>query len=269
MNTIKNLAKVTLPAILFLIIGGACNQASTQPPIYGTKIQYDQGQPLSFPDVTLEFVGKREAPLSDNYPQGITFYDFKVYQGNQAQLVSWSAGTGDIGPTLFELSGNKFVLELAMSDTLGSLDVDELVLWQEVIPTAEVLTATPTPTPTLPTPTPLPPIEFTLDRPFTLSLNQYGRLQSSELGIELYQIEDYRCPQQEICESEGEADISIFVWKTNIEPVEFGLSTDPAANRSMVPYDEYQIQLLTLEPYPETSEGIAPQDYRATFVVSK
>lgn len=57
-------------------------------------------------------------------------YDFKVYQGSQSQLISWSSGTGDIGPTLFELAGNRYALELAMSDKLGILDENELVLWR-------------------------------------------------------------------------------------------------------------------------------------------
>ena len=271
MNTVKNIAKSTLPVILLLIIVTACNRAATQPPTYGEKIQYTQGEPLTFPNITLEFVGKREAPLSSDYPQGMTFYDFKVYQDSQAKLISWSAGTGDIGPILFELDGNSYALELAMSDELGSLAENELVLWQEAIPATEAPIATPGPTPALPTPTASPPLNITLDEPFSLSLNQYGRVDSTELGVEFYEIvEDTRCPQQEICESPGEARITIFVWKTNIEPIEYSLNTDPADNKNTVSYDEYQIHLLSLDPYPETLDpGIAPQDYRATFVVSK
>ncbi|MCB0193465.1 MAG: hypothetical protein KDJ65_16070 [Anaerolineae bacterium] len=34
-------------------------------------------------------------------------------------------GTGDIGPTLFELAGNKYALELAMSDKLGNIAPQE------------------------------------------------------------------------------------------------------------------------------------------------
>ena len=261
LNNVQSVAKIMLLAVLLPILVVACNRAATQPPMYGVKIQYAQGQPLNFPDVTLEFVGKREAPISADYPQGMTFYDFKVYQGTQAKLISWSAGTGDIGPTLFELAGNSYALELAISTELGSLAEDELVLWQEAISATEAPTAIPGPTPVLPTPTASPPISITLDEPFSLSLNQYGRLESTELGVEFYEIvEDTRCPQQEICESEGWARITVYVWKTNIEPIEYGLNTDPAANKSAISYDEY----------PETSEpGIAPQDYRATFVVSK
>jgi len=343
-----------------------------QPPIYGVNIHYAQGQPLNFPDITLEFVGKREAPTSSEYPRSMTFYDFKVYQSSRVQLVSWSAGTGDIGPTLFELAGNRYALELAMSDKLGALGEDELVLWREIIPAAEAPSATPlptpdgppreaqdyydkglaqfaaglneeavasftraitldpmyieayqlrgnayrqlgrydlaradyrqvlvlhpqpdihaavtaalqeiaqaktiaptpTPTPALPTPMPSPPVKITTDQPFSLALHQYGRLDSTGLGIKLYEIiEDTRCPRQVLCESEGWARISIYVWKTNIEPIECVLNTSPTTKKNVVPYDEYQIRLLRLDPYPETPEpDIAPQDYRATFIVSK
>ena len=370
MDIVKGITKVALATGLLLSVAVACNPVSTQAPTYGVKVQYAQGQPLNFPDVTLEFVGKRESPGSSVYPRSMVYYDFKAYQGSRAQLVSWTAGTGDIGPALFELAGNRYALELAMSDKLGPLAEDELVLWREAIPATEAPLATPMPTPpsppreaqdyydkgfaqfaaglpeeavasftqaialypmyieayqfrghayrelgrydlaradyeqvlvlepqpeiqatvtaalrelpeaktvaptptqALPTPASLPPVKITLGQPFTLALNQYGRLESTGLGVEFYQVvEDTRCPRQVMCESAGWARIAIFVWITNIEPIEFIMNTDPAANKSVVLYDEYQIQLLGLEPYPETSvTDIAPQDYRATFVVSK
>ena len=267
--TLKHITKASLSIVLLFMTAAACND-TVPAPFYGEKIHYAQGEALNFPDLTIEFVGKREAPITSDYPQGMTFYDFKVYQGTQAQLISWSAGTGDIGPTLFELAGNRYALELAMSDELGSLAEDELVLWQEAIPVTEAPTASPVPTEIPPSPEPLPPISMILDQPFTLAINQYGRLESTELGIEFYElVDDTRCPQQETCASEGEASIVVYVWKTNIEPVEYGLNTNPAADKNSITYDEYQIQLLTVEPYPETSEtSISLQAYRATFVIS-
>ena len=130
LHIVKNITKITSTTVLLLITVVACNRASTQQPRYGVKVQYAQGQPLNFPDVTLEFVGKRKFPPSDYYPRSMYSYDFKVYQGSQSQLISWSSGTGDIGPILFELAGNKYALELAMSDKLGILDEHELVLWR-------------------------------------------------------------------------------------------------------------------------------------------
>ncbi len=150
LHIVKAIARIALATVPVLTMVVACDRASAQPPTYGAKVRYAQGQPLNFPDVTLEFVGKRESPPSSDYPRSMTFYDFKVHQGSQAQLVSWTAGTGDIGPTLFELAGNRYALELAISDKLGSLDQDELVLWREAIPAATARVATPTPTPASP-----------------------------------------------------------------------------------------------------------------------
>jgi tetratricopeptide (TPR) repeat protein len=371
LHIVKDITKITLTAVPFLIMAVACNRATTQPPIYGERVQYAEGQPLNFPDVTLEFVGKRKAPGSADYPRGMTFYDFRAHQGSQAQLVSWTAGTGDIGPTLFEVAGSRYALELAMSDKLGSLDEDELVLWREAIPATEAPMAIPIPTPAsppleaqdyydwgfvqfaaglteeavasftqaitlhptyieayqlrgnaycqlgrydlaradyeqvlalepqpniqatvtaalqeiaqaesiaptrtpaLPTPASLtPPVKITLGQPFSLALDQYGRLDSAGLGVRFYEIvEDTRCPRQVECEIPGWARIAIYAWVTDIEPIEIILNTDPATDRNVVLYGEYQIRLLRLDPYPETPEAdIAPQDYRATFVVSK
>jgi len=108
----------------------SCNPASIQRFKYGAKIQYAQGEPLNFPDVTLEFIGITETPSSDLYPRSMYDYEFNVFDGNQSLIISWSAGTGDIGPTVFELDGKSYALELAMSDKLGKLKKNELVLWR-------------------------------------------------------------------------------------------------------------------------------------------
>jgi hypothetical protein len=130
LHIVKNITKIAITTVLLLITVVACNRASTQQLRYGAKIPYAQGQPLDFPDFTLEFVGKRESPPSDLYPRSMYYYDFKVNQGSQSQIISWSSGTGDIGPTLFEVGGDRYALELAMSDELGKLEKNELVLWR-------------------------------------------------------------------------------------------------------------------------------------------
>ncbi|HXV42535.1 MAG TPA: hypothetical protein VEC96_05700 [Anaerolineae bacterium] len=117
--------------MLFVSLG-SCNNASLQPtPAYGTKVRYALNQPLTFPDLTLEFIGERWVDASPNYPRGFTYYDFKVGHGDQEQIISWSAGTGDIGPAPFEVAGQDYWLELVSSDRLGRLEKDELVLWKE------------------------------------------------------------------------------------------------------------------------------------------
>ena len=126
----KNTAKLTLATLLFFITLAACNGGSAQTLRYGKKVHYAQGEPLDFPDLTLEFVGITEYPPSDLYPRSMYAYEFKASKEGESQLISWSSGTGDIGPTFFEISGKKFSLELALSDELGPLEKDELVVWR-------------------------------------------------------------------------------------------------------------------------------------------
>lgn len=126
----KKIIQFALTTFLLPIAVAACNQASAQHQKYGEIIQYAQGQPLHYPDLTLEFLGIKEHPPSDLYPRSMYAYEFEVSQGSLSQVISWSSGTGDIGPTYFELSGKTYALELALSDELGMLEKGELVLWR-------------------------------------------------------------------------------------------------------------------------------------------
>ena len=66
------------------------------------------------------------------FPRGFLYSDFKATAGGRAKDVSWSSGTGDVGPVFFEVGGKKFVLELSRSEAFkGWLKDDELVLWRE------------------------------------------------------------------------------------------------------------------------------------------
>ncbi|HLM00305.1 MAG TPA: hypothetical protein VK400_04560 [Pyrinomonadaceae bacterium] len=98
---------------------------------YGQKVSYASGKELIFPDFTIKFVGKREAKISNDwlFPQKMTFYDFEAAKGETRQTISWSSGTGDIGPTFFEIDGGSYVLELSQSDILKSLEEGFLVIW--------------------------------------------------------------------------------------------------------------------------------------------
>jgi hypothetical protein len=94
---------------------------------YETKVKFNVGRAVHFPDFDLTYVGKRRAaPLQ--YPRGWWVHDFKVRAKNEEQTVSWSAGTGDIGPTRFKVNGTDFQIELSRSDKLGALREDEVVV---------------------------------------------------------------------------------------------------------------------------------------------
>ena len=127
---LRNQVKIFIAFCLILVTLLACDQGASQRLRYGVITQYSEGEVLIFPDLTLKFIGMTESPPSDLYPRSMYSYDFNVSSGNQAMVISWSSGTGDIGPTLFELGGKGYALELAMSDKLGRLEKNELVLWQ-------------------------------------------------------------------------------------------------------------------------------------------
>jgi len=123
-----------MSCLVVLIAMTGCHRASPQaPPAYGVKVRYALNQPLAFPDLSLEFIGERKVDTAPQFPRGFVYYDFKVRQGDQEQIISWSEGTGDIGPTSIQIGGQRYLLERVMSDTLGPLAEDELVLWPETM----------------------------------------------------------------------------------------------------------------------------------------
>jgi hypothetical protein len=94
---------------------------------YGTKVKFSAGRTLHFPNFNLTYVGKRRV-TPPQYPRGWWVHDFKVRAKNDEQTVSWSAGTGDVGPTRFKMNGTDFQIELSRSDKLGALREDEVVV---------------------------------------------------------------------------------------------------------------------------------------------
>ena len=94
---------------------------------YGEKCSCSQGQKLIFPDFSLEFAGTRRVSLPQ-YPRGFLYYDFTITLGDQKQTVSWTTGTGLIGPMEFQVNGKKYILERLFSDKLGKLGENQLTI---------------------------------------------------------------------------------------------------------------------------------------------
>lgn len=94
---------------------------------YGTKVPFTKNTELHFPDFVLTYVGERRV-APDRYPRGFLFHDFRVTTSKGSQTVSWSSGTGDIGPAPFAVNGARFTLELGHADQLGRLKPAELVI---------------------------------------------------------------------------------------------------------------------------------------------
>ena len=94
---------------------------------YATKVSFKKDSPIQFADFVLTYLGERHVK-SDRFPRGFTYQDFRVTAGSEVQTVSWSAGTGDIGPAIFRVGSKQFGLELSRSDKLGPLKSSEVVV---------------------------------------------------------------------------------------------------------------------------------------------
>jgi len=94
---------------------------------YATKLKFREGVALKFPDFELSYAGKHRV-AGPAFPRGWWVHDFIARTGKAEQKLSWSSGTGDIGPTRFTVGGKSFALELSRSDKLGPLKEDEIVV---------------------------------------------------------------------------------------------------------------------------------------------
>ena len=94
---------------------------------FGAKVEFKKDAPVSFADFVLTYLGERHVS-SDRFPRGFTYHDFRVVAASGTQTVSWSSGTGDIGPAPFRVATKQFTLELSRSDKLGPLKTGELVI---------------------------------------------------------------------------------------------------------------------------------------------
>lgn len=112
--------------LCFAAFAVACSRTG-QAAEYGAKVPFQKEVPVAFADFALTYVGERHV-AGAKYPRGFTVHDFKVTAGSNTQTVSWSSGTGDIGPTPFQVGAKKFQLELSRSDKLGVLKSNEVVI---------------------------------------------------------------------------------------------------------------------------------------------
>jgi hypothetical protein len=103
---------------------------------YGRWQTYSLKEPLHYPDFDLLFIGKDAGSLypgatGDLHRMGF-IYRFSISSDNSSTTASWSSGTGDIGPTLFEIDGKRFFLEMVFSDYLKkSKSEDQVAIWSE------------------------------------------------------------------------------------------------------------------------------------------
>lgn len=116
--------------VLLGLFSSFCGKNSEGKANLGAKVAFSQDTPIQFEDFALTYIGERRVS-SDIFPRGFLSHDFKAKTDKEEKTVSWTSGTGDIAPTVFEIGGKSYKLELRMSDKLGKLAENEIVVWKQ------------------------------------------------------------------------------------------------------------------------------------------
>jgi hypothetical protein len=79
---------------------------------------------------------------------------------------------------------------------------------------------------------------------------------------------DSRCPADAVCILGGDALVHVEIEQPDGQRLTHELHTGDSRRASAV-YQDMRIELAELQPYPFSSRTINPQDYRATFAVTR
>ena len=120
----------SLISYLIVIFASGCNKLNNIAE-YDNIVKFDNDVPIKFPDFEMTYVGERKD--TSIFPNGSTFtftYNvFKLKNDIKSDSVTWTSGTGEIGPIYFEFSGSKYSIELKYWEKQKKkLDEDELVI---------------------------------------------------------------------------------------------------------------------------------------------
>lgn len=107
-----------------------------------------------------------------------------------------------------------------------------------------------------------------LDQRFALAPGQIAVVGQADLRIQFVDVSgDSRCPADAVCILGGDALVHIRVLE-GARSDAYELHTGDAS-RAVVTHGPFRIGLVELQPYPFSSRTIQPDEYRATFTVSR
>ncbi|MFZ5572315.1 MAG: hypothetical protein ACOZF0_18095 [Thermodesulfobacteriota bacterium] len=104
--------------------------------VYGLPVAYSRDRTIRYPDFALRFEGIRHV-VSPAYPRGFRCYDFEIRSSSRAEVhVTWSAGTGELGPVAFSIDAQAYFLELKANSLATDpgkqwLKDNELIIWKQ------------------------------------------------------------------------------------------------------------------------------------------
>jgi hypothetical protein len=114
--------------------------------------------------------------------------------------------------------------------------------------------------------------EYNLNEAFALGGGAQASIRGENLTLRFTDVlEDSRCPTAVDCVWMGQARIAVEVQQQGSAPTttQFNTNAPPGQSMQTTTVGSYTIELQSLDPYPETTEPIAFEDYRATLLVTK
>ena len=107
-----------------------------------------------------------------------------------------------------------------------------------------------------------------LGQPFALDVGQSATVRNEGLTVTFDGVDaDSRCPSDVTCFWEGDAEVAVTISKPGFTPLSTVLHT--SLTPQSVSYNGYTVTLNDLDPYPVSTSTIDPNDYVATFTVTK
>ena len=106
-----------------------------------------------------------------------------------------------------------------------------------------------------------------LNERFTLARGEVARVDGADFRVQFVEVTgDSRCPADAVCIQGGDALVHVRVIDGSTTAYELHTGD---SSRAAVTHQQVRIALVELQPFPFSSRTIAPDEYRATFTVTR
>lgn len=100
-----------------------------------------------------------------------------------------------------------------------------------------------------------------------VKINKQKKFSKSKFTVKVLSVEDSRCPEGVDCIWAGNAKVKIQVKNSKGKSQIFELNTNLEAKA--VKFDNYEIKLGEVAPYPKANARIDPNSYTAQIIITK
>ena len=102
---------------------------------------------------------------------------------------------------------------------------------------------------------------------FTLARGELARVEGADVRLQFVEVTgDSRCPADAVCIQGGDAIAHVRVIDGSTTAYELHTGD---SSRAAVLHQQLRVELVQLQPFPFSSRTIAPDEYRATFTVTR